>query len=715
MTKEIAACTWETLEVTKASDPSNPLLFEREAVSVESKRLYIGDSAKWSIKSKKITSIKLEGDDTKPSSVVLTVATDEITVRLIHVQNNLGWNKFLKRLRGFVRHSDVQLQMPSSSLSVKKTNFESGKVATARPDTSAFLKSTGNSRFSPSRLGRRQQMNSQFTSPTRMGRTRRTFGKKPRLTPTKSPLVEWSDDENDDLIVHPSPVRTPKKRSKSLYYSDDDQVQVQAEDEDKVMMDTDDEGEDETLFDNIPSGKTKRKVIDDSDNDCDDDQDMSVKCNPPAPLTTTTSTPRHTQNRVSPASRTQEKASESPSRQQQQLNKFFAPKTAVAVSSFDPTKRAERILSPVRLSTNSIKKSNHSNRSGGWLQDSKAGSVSPLRERQKLLFGSTVKETMTPKKDDDPVEEYPSPPGKRHPFDLLDQADHDPLQKKLDFRHYAITTGAAAHKRKRAYSNASTTPPRRLSLDMAASTKPDESALIPRNPWRGLRNLGNTCYLNSSIQMLVTLMSTTTGETTNWWDGLRGRGGPLTKSLINVVDQLMMPSPIGLSSVVNPSQVKNAIDAITDKFAGYEQRDAHEFLSDLIDSVHEELDHDSGVMAGKGASEAANDEVSPNPASPNAENEKKSVNKPLLPTDDFRLTVEVCLSCESCGYKRKKTEIYRHLSVDIISDNGKKMGSIANGLNHFFEPEVLEIRCEKCVQGSHAKRSLTILSRYVSC
>eukprot|EP00977_Amphora_coffeiformis_P021438 scaffold9322_cov168-Amphora_coffeaeformis.AAC.12 len=700
MTKEFATCIWETLEITKASDTSNPLVFESEAVELDSKRLYI---PKWRIKPKDLTSIQLEGDNTRPSSVVLTIATNEITARLIHVQNDAQWNKFLKRLEGFVKRSDVTWQKPSSS-PLEKNKFESGKVPTTRPDTLSFLKSTGNSPFSPSRPGRRQQTkNRQFTSPARTGRTRGTFGKKPKLTPTKSPIVEWSDNESDDLIVHPSPVQNGKKRDMPLYLSDDDQVQMEPNDEDKVMIGSDDEEEYESLFDNVPSGKAKRKVIDDSD----DDQDFSVigKLSTSVPSTTTTSTPPRTQNRVSPASRTQEKVGESPPRQMP-LNKFFAPKTALVVSSFDPTKRADKIsTTPLRMSTNSFKKSNHSKRSGGWLQRSKAGSMSPLKERQKMLFGSTKKGATTPKKDDDPVEEYPSPsfPAKRDPLDVLDQ---HPFQKRLDF---ATTTGAA-HKRKRPFSNAFATPPRRLSLDAAAPTKPDESALVLRSPWRGLRNLGNTCYLNSSIQMLVALAGTTTGATNNWWDGLRGKGGPLTKSLIDVVDQLMVPPRIGLTSAVTPSQVKNAIDAISDKFAGYEQRDAHEFLSDLIDSVHEELDKDSG---GESALGAPHHESSPNPASPTGDDKNEAAKKTPLPTDDFRLTVEVCLSCESCGYERKKTEIYRHLSVDIMSDNGTQMGSITNGLNHFFESEVLEIRCEKCAQGSHAKRSLRILSRYV--
>jgi ubiquitin C-terminal hydrolase len=80
----------------------------------------------------------------------------------------------------------------------------------------------------------------------------------------------------------------------------------------------------------------------------------------------------------------------------------------------------------------------------------------------------------------------------------------------------------------------------------------------------------------------------------------------------------------------NPSAIKKAIDAVTDKFQGYQQRDAHEFLSDLVDRVHDELEDE---LKEKGV--------------------ESTDNLPPFPTDEyFRMNVQVCLTCDSCGYAR---------------------------------------------------------------
>lgn len=66
--------------------------------------------------------------------------------------------------------------------------------------------------------------------------------------------------------------------------------------------------------------------------------------------------------------------------------------------------------------------------------------------------------------------------------------------------------------------------------------------------------------------------------------------------------------------------------------------------------------------------------------------------------------------------------MYRHLSIDI--DGDEKMSSdgtvqeiskasVEKSLGHFFQPEVREIKCEKCTDGTHAQQTLRILSRYV--
>jgi uncharacterized UBP type Zn finger protein len=65
-------------------------------------------------------------------------------------------------------------------------------------------------------------------------------------------------------------------------------------------------------------------------------------------------------------------------------------------------------------------------------------------------------------------------------------------------------------------------------------------------------------------------------------------------------------------------------------------------------------------------------------------------------------------------YNRHKDEMHRCLSVDIVQDPISGESSIESSVKQFFEPELREIKCEKCEDGTHANQSLSIASLYVS-
>jgi Ubiquitin carboxyl-terminal hydrolase len=153
----------------------------------------------------------------------------------------------------------------------------------------------------------------------------------------------------------------------------------------------------------------------------------------------------------------------------------------------------------------------------------------------------------------------------------------------------------------------------------------DSLHLPLRNSFQGLRNLGNTCYLNASLQMLFTCRK-------QFVSLRKWRGAGLTQSLCWIDRELDRKGTARPLQQISPSRVKDAIDAKTDKFAGSEQRDAHEFLSDLVDYVHEELE-----------TESTNGEATPSHGSQTS---------PHIPTDDFCMTLLVSLKCCSCGYSR---------------------------------------------------------------
>jgi len=228
---------------------------------------------------------------------------------------------------------------------------------------------------------------------------------------------------------------------------------------------------------------------------------------------------------------------------------------------------------------------------------------------------------------------------------------------------------------------------------------------------RGLYNMGNTCYLNSSLQMIYTIQG--------FVSKLKGRGGDLVKNVVETASHVAdISSGTGAASA---KPVKNAIDKQSDNFQGFEQRDAHEFLGELIDKIHDELagqtpyadgdEKKEDVPAAAGDSMAEESKVvSPTKTGESASNE-------VLPTDEyFRCDIEVSLKCKSCGYTRSKQEMYRHLSLDIVQERNGEEGmkaSIEKSLEQFFQEEEREIKCEKCEDGKAASQKLRLLSRYV--
>ncbi|GMF14639.1 unnamed protein product [Phytophthora lilii] len=107
----------------------------------------------------------------------------------------------------------------------------------------------------------------------------------------------------------------------------------------------------------------------------------------------------------------------------------------------------------------------------------------------------------------------------------------------------------------------------------------------------GLRNLGNTCFMNSALQCLSHVELLTRYFLSNQYkkdlnsDNPLGTGG----NLANEYDGLLKELWFGTAPSTSPANLKRAISRFAPQFSGFQQHDAQELLAYIIDGLHEDL------------------------------------------------------------------------------------------------------------------------------
>ncbi|EAN79165.1 ubiquitin carboxyl-terminal hydrolase, putative [Trypanosoma brucei brucei TREU927] len=117
------------------------------------------------------------------------------------------------------------------------------------------------------------------------------------------------------------------------------------------------------------------------------------------------------------------------------------------------------------------------------------------------------------------------------------------------------------------------------------------------NPRRGMVNLGNTCYLNSVVQTLVStpLGAYFLGDKYTLDVSTAGRQTcRLVNSFTFIVRELNRRD---CAAPVSPSPFKKAMGEVNEAFSGFGQQDANEFLRVLLEGIHDGLNDRRTVKA----------------------------------------------------------------------------------------------------------------------
>lgn len=107
----------------------------------------------------------------------------------------------------------------------------------------------------------------------------------------------------------------------------------------------------------------------------------------------------------------------------------------------------------------------------------------------------------------------------------------------------------------------------------------------------GLRNLGNTCFMNSALQCLSHTELISHYFLSNEYlkdmnkDNPLGTGGHLAMEYDSLLKELWF----GTTPSTSPASFKRALGRFAPQFSGFQQHDAQELLAYILDGLHEDL------------------------------------------------------------------------------------------------------------------------------
>ncbi|KAM7084838.1 ubiquitin carboxyl-terminal hydrolase 2 isoform 3-T7 [Molossus nigricans] len=202
----------------------------------------------------------------------------------------------------------------------------------------------------------------------------------------------------------------------------------------------------------------------------------------------------------------------------------------------------------------------------------------------------------------------------------------------------------------------------------------------------GLRNLGNTCFMNSILQCL----SNTRELREYCLQGLYARDlshssrahATLMEEFAKLIQTLWTSS---LNDVVSPSEFKTQIQRYAPRFVGYNQQDAQEFLRFLLDGLHNEVNR----VSGRPKSSPENLDHLPD------DEKGRQMWRKYLEREDSRIgdlfvgQLKSSLTCTDCGYCSTVFDPFWDLSLPIAK-RGYPEVTLMDCMRLFTKEDVLD-------------------------
>ncbi|XP_068621767.1 ubiquitin carboxyl-terminal hydrolase Usp2-like [Battus philenor] len=214
----------------------------------------------------------------------------------------------------------------------------------------------------------------------------------------------------------------------------------------------------------------------------------------------------------------------------------------------------------------------------------------------------------------------------------------------------------------------------------------------------GLRNIGNTCFMNSVLQCLSNtrpLLEYVSEDkyTSDINTSLSCMKGALIKAFASVIKELWRSGE--RDAVVNTTSLKSQVQRFAPRFMGYSQQDAQEFLRYLLEGLHEDVNR--VTIKPKPILTEIDDNLSDSAKAAEAWSRYLRMEDSRV-GDIFVGQLKSTLRCTHCNHDSVTFDPFWDLSLPIPSRTGNL--KLQQCLQHFVREEELDgdekPTCSKC-------------------
>lgn len=230
----------------------------------------------------------------------------------------------------------------------------------------------------------------------------------------------------------------------------------------------------------------------------------------------------------------------------------------------------------------------------------------------------------------------------------------------------------------------------------------------------GLKNLGNTCYMNAPIQCLSATVPFSRFFTDGRWKSAinftnkLGSQGKLVQAFAKLLHEMWG----GDLPYLTPIDFRRSICSLNSQYIGSDQHDSQEFLSFLLDGIHEDINR---VMVSDPVTLTPEQEEElnrlPTPIASDREWRTWKARNDSLIVDFFQGQFKSRLQCLTCKKTSTTYNVFSILQLPIPHSRSSKV-SIERCLDAMLNEEILEKDdawdCPQCKTKRRASKTLSL-------